>query len=170
MKIYESKVIGKGQKIVNILFHKTFKNKRTFYHYYWIKNINNIKSTIKKRFVCVLCYDKFSTSNALNRHLLKCNSLTNEVYPPEKSYLSFDDKKAAKYASPISIMGFADFETKLKSINKKGKIEDALNQTKSFTIRKSAHKIVSFSLIFVDTDGKLIFEKKFCGKNAGQFF
>ena len=47
MKIYESKVIGKGQKIVNILFHKTFKNKRTFYHYYWIKNINNIKSTIK---------------------------------------------------------------------------------------------------------------------------
>ena len=30
MKIYESKVIGKGRKIVNILFHKTFKNKRTF--------------------------------------------------------------------------------------------------------------------------------------------
>ena len=91
------------------------------------------------------------------------------MYPPEKSYLSFDDKKAAKYASPISIMGFADFETKLKSINKKGKIEDALNQTKSFTIRKSAHKIVSFSLIFVDTDGKLIFEKKISSKMQGNF-
>ena len=67
-------------------------------------------------------------------------------------------------------MGFADFETKLKSINKKGKIEDALNQTKIFTIRKSAHKIVSFSLIFVDTDGKLIFEKFFCGNYAGRLF
>ena len=55
MKIYESKVIGKGRKIVDILFHKTFKNKRTFYHYYGIRNINNIKNTILKRFVCVLC-------------------------------------------------------------------------------------------------------------------
>ena len=61
-------------------------------------------------------------------------------------------------------------ETKLKSLNENGKIEDTVNQMESFTIRKSAHEIVSFSLIFVDTDGKLIFEKNFCGKNAGQLF
>ena len=67
-------------------------------------------------------------------------------------------------------MGFADFETKLVSINQEDKIEDAFDKIESFTIRKSAHKIVSFSLIFIDTDGKLIFEKNFCGRNAGEYF
>ena len=170
MRIYESKIIGKGKITVNLLFHKTYKDKKTFYHYFWIKNINNIKNTIKKHFVCVICYEKYSTSKALNRHLLSCNSITNEVYPPEKSYLSFDNKKAAKYASPLTIMGFADFETKLVSINQEDKIEDAFDKIESFTIRKSAHKIVSFSLIFIDTDGKLIFEKNFCGRSAGEYF
>ena len=96
--------------------------------------------------------------------------MTNEVYPPEKTYLSFDDKKAAKYASPLSIMGFADFETKLESINYNDKLSDVYGKEESFTHRKNSHKIVSFSLIFVDNDGKLIFEKTFCGKNTGEHF
>ena len=45
--------------------------------------------------------------------------MTTEVYPKEKSFVSFDDKKAAKYASPISIMGFADFETNKNSLIKR---------------------------------------------------
>ena len=172
MKIYEHKVIGQGRNktVVNILFHKSYKNKKSFYHYFWLKNINNIKKTIKRRFVCVVCYEKFSTSKALNRHLLSCNSITLEVYPPEKSYLSFDDKKAAKYASPLSIIGFADFETKLDGNYCKDDFKDALKSEESFTERKNIHKIVSFSLIFVDTEGKIIFEKTFCGKNAGEYF
>jgi len=60
-----------------------------------------------------VCYEKFSSSVPLNRHLLTCNALTKEIYPPENSYISYDDKKAAKYASPLSLMGFAEFETKL---------------------------------------------------------
>ena len=40
----------------------------------------------------------------------------------------------------------------------------------SFTTKKCSHEIVSFGLIFVDTNGKLIFEKTFCGRNAGQSF
>ena len=44
MKIFEHRKFGKGRKIVNILFHKTYKNKKSYYYYYfWIKNINNIK-------------------------------------------------------------------------------------------------------------------------------
>ena len=170
MKIFEHRKFGKGRKIVNILFHKTYKNKKSYYYYFWIKNINNIKKTLSRNFVCTVCYDKFSTNTALNRHLISCNSMTNEVYPPDKTYLSFDSKKAAKYASPISIMGFADFETKLECINSKDKLEDTIEKNESFTIRKSAHKIVSFSLIFVDTDGKLIFEKTYCGENTGEHF
>ena len=124
----------------------------------------------KKRFVCDVCYERFSAPTALNRHMLTCNSMTTEVYPKEKSFVSFDDKKAAKYASPISIMGFADFETKQKFINKEVNLESTLGKMESFTTRKCSHEIVSFSLIFVDTNGKLIFEKTFCGRNAGQFF
>lgn len=170
MKIYEHKVIGKGRKIINLLFHKRYKNKQSYYHYFWIKNINNIKKSFKKHFVCVVCYNKFSTSKALNRHLLTCNSKTVDVYPPEKSYLSFDDKKAAKYACPLSIIGFADFETKIVSIDNKDEFKDAFDRIDSFTTRKKVHQIVSFSLIFVDNDGKLIFEKTSCAKNAGECF
>ena len=101
-----------------------------------------------------MCYEKFSTSVALNRHLLTCNALAKEVYPPEHSYIPYDDKKAAKYASPLSIMGFADFETKLDGGNSKDDLADALISKESFTDRKNIHKIVSFSIIFRDTHGK----------------
>ena len=117
-----------------------------------------------------MCYEKFSASVALNRHLLTCNAPTKEVYPPENSYISYDDKKAAKYASPLSIMGFADFETKLDGGNSKDDLADALKSKESFTDRKNIHMIVSFSIIFLDTDGKMIFEKNFCGRNAGEYF
>ena len=54
MKIYEYKVIGKGRKIINLLFHKSYKNKKSFYHYFWIKNINNIKKQLNDG-LFVLC-------------------------------------------------------------------------------------------------------------------
>ena len=171
MKIFEHKKMGKGKKLINILFHKTYKGKKSYYHYFWIKNLNNIKKTIKKSFVCVVCYERFSAPTSLNRHMVSCNSMTLETYPKPKSFLSFDDKKAAKYASPISIMGFADFETKQDLIDREANLKDSLGKMDSFTTRKSAHRIVSFGLIFVDTDGKLIFEKTYCGQNAGiKFF
>ena len=89
MKIFEHRKIGTGRKVINILFHKTYKDKKSCYHYFWIKNLNNIKNTIKKRFVCVVCYERFSAPTALNRHMLTCNSMTTEVYPKEKSFASF---------------------------------------------------------------------------------
>ena len=48
MKIFEHRKMGKGKKLINILFHKTYKGKKSYYHYFWIKNLNNIKKTIKK--------------------------------------------------------------------------------------------------------------------------
>ena len=84
--------------------------------------------------------------------------------------MSFDDKKAAKYACPLSIIGFADFETKIVSTDNKDEFKDAFNRLDSFTTRKKLPQIVSFSLIFVDNDGKLIFEKTSCAKNAGECF
>ena len=54
MKIYEYRIIGKGRKIINLLFHKSYKNKKSFYHYFWIKNINNIKKQLNDG-LFVLC-------------------------------------------------------------------------------------------------------------------
>ena len=79
--------------------------------------MNNISQNGKRSFVCVICYDRFSTSKALNRHLLTCNATTKEIYPSPKTFLTFDDKKAAKFASPLAITGFADFESKFDCIN-----------------------------------------------------
>ena len=62
----------------------------------------------------------------MNRHLLTFNSITKEVYAPENSSLSYDDKQAAKYASPLSIMGVVDFETKLDGNNSRDDFKDAL--------------------------------------------
>ena len=84
--------------------------------------------------------------------------------------MSFDDNKAAKYASPLSIIGFADFETKLDGNYCKDDFKDALKSEQSFTERKNIHKLVSFSLIFVDTEGKIIFKSNFCGKMQENIF
>ena len=62
--------------------------------------------------------------------------MTLETYPKPKSFLSFDDKKAAKYASLISIMGFADFETKQDLIDREANLKDSLDKMDSFTTRK----------------------------------
>ena len=67
-------------------------------------------------------------------------------------------------------MGFADFETKLDGDSFKDDLADALKSKESFTDRKKIHKIVSFSIIFLDTNGKMIFEKHFCGKMQENVF
>ena len=80
-------------------------------------------------------------------------------------------KKAAKFASPMAITGFADFECKLDSVkHESGNFTDALASNKTFTNKKQMHQIVSFSLVFVDTNGKLLYEKAYCGENAGEYF
>ena len=171
MKIYSGKIIGSGKKIINILFHKTYKNKKSQYHFFWIKNINNIKNTTKQSYVCTICYDRFSYMKGLNKHLLICNCRTEEKYPAPNTFLFYDDKRAAKFASPITVIGFADFECKLENVvqpNNMGR--QTFLENKSITIKKEMHSIISFSLLFVDSLGRLIFEKNYCGDNAGDHF
>ena len=61
----------------------------------------------------MICYNELSTSKALNRHLSLCNAITEEGYPSPGTFLSYEDKKAAKYAYSLSNIGFADFQIKL---------------------------------------------------------
>ena len=62
----------------------------------------------------------------------------------------------------MAITGFADFESKLDSVNREsGNFTDALASNKTFANKKQIHQIVSFSLVFVDTNGKLLYEKAY---------
>ena len=96
--------------------------------------------------------------------------MTKELYPEPEIFLEFDEK-AAKFASLIAITGFADFESKLDSVNREsGSFTDTLVGNKTFANKKQTHQIVSFSLVFVDTNGKLLCEKAYFGENAGEYF
>ena len=72
----------------------------------------------------------------INRLLLSCNSMTKKVCPLEKRCLSYDDKSVSKYASLLSIIGLADFETKLDELNYKVNSKDTLKNKECFTKRK----------------------------------
>ena len=160
MQIYHTKIIGKGSSIINILFRKIYKHKKSYYVYFWIKHINSIKRDLKQSYVCTICYERFSSSKALKRHLLICNSITEEKYPKPKTFLSYDNKKAAKFASPISIIGFADFEAKLKRIEgSDNECKNSVINNTSSTVKKDLHNVVSYSLLFIDNLGNLIYKK-----------
>ena len=95
--------------------------------------MNNISQNVERIFLCVICYDRFSTSKTLNRHLLTCNARTKEIYPNSKTFLDFDDKKAAKFASPLAITGFTDFESKFDCFkNTNDKFKEVIQNKKKF--------------------------------------
>lgn len=121
------------------------------------------------------------------------NSASKETYPKPKSYIHFDKNKAAKYSSTIDVFGFADFECKLSRLEKKNRCtycnQHCCSCTKkkkllcknichncerkndeSFTFKKEVHVIISYSIIFVDKYGKILFEKCYCGDNPGEHF
>ena len=59
----------------------------------------------------------------------------------------------------------------MHSVNhESGNFTDALVSNKTFTNTKQIYQIVSFSLVFVDTNGKLLYEKSYRGENAGEYF
>ena len=45
-----------------------------------------------------------------------------------------------------------------------------MDNNKSITVKKNLHEVVSYSLIFIDNLGKLIYEKNYCGPHAGPDF
>ena len=59
--------------------------------------------------------------------------MTKETYPNPKTFLAFEDKKAAKFASLLAITGFADFESKLDCINNANdKFKEVIKNKKKF--------------------------------------
>ena len=70
----------------------------------------------------------------------------------------------------MSIIGFADFETKLNSLpsflNSKNNCRMCLDEQCShisYTRKVESHELISYSLVFIDIKSTLIYEKHYCG-------
>ena len=100
------------------------------------------------------------------------------MYPKKGSVVQYDKKKCeSKYSSPVSIIGFADFETKLclmaSDLQQKTKCYLCRNKTcphVSYTKQIESHKLISYSLIFTDAKSTLLFEKHYCGPKIEENF
>ena len=140
--------------------------------YHWIKNINAIKTKhVKNRAVCLICFTWFSHFKYLKRHLLQCNSVTQEVFPKPNSFISFSNFESAKLSSVVDIFGFCDFECKLMRVNNESENDiSAVDKNRSYTLKTEEHEIISFSVIFIDSYGNLLYEKVYCGDHPSKTF
>lgn len=84
-----------------------------------------------------------------------CSSTS--FYPKKGTLIQYNKKCEAKYSSPLSIVGFADFETKLcklsNVVNKSTKYKKCCSKLcshVSYTKQVESHELISYSLIFVD--------------------
>ena len=121
LQVWKSVKIGNGEKEVNILhiFQYYMKNRKNYYFY--LKNLSCIHNFFQKRYPCLICFNRFTSKRALSSHLQKC-SLPQLIYPDKDTFIEFDHKSQAKYKYPLALVGFCDFETKLKGTkHSKGK-------------------------------------------------
>ena len=117
LQIFSDQKIGNGKQRIHLLSYTLYSNKKVKNKYYfWMKNINNTFRQEKKRFLCLICYNRFSSKHALNNHLIKCESNSKEVFPDPGTYIEYTDILSAQQSSEINIFGFADFESKLSPI------------------------------------------------------
>ena len=77
----------------------------------------------------------------------------------------------------MSIIGFADFETKLNSLpsflNSKINCRICLDEQCShisYTKKVESHELISYSLVFIDIKSTLIYEKHYCGPKVEENF
>ena len=65
--------------IISLSFFIKLIKKEILLSLFFDKKYHQYQKTFKRKFVCTICYDKFSTNAALNRHLISCYSMTNEM-------------------------------------------------------------------------------------------
>ena len=175
IQVWKYGKIGVGKNQVNILHTFQFERKAKQHFYFYIKSISSIYQFQQKKYPCLVCFDRFTSKLRLYNHLQKC-TIPQPVYPEPNSFIEYDEKCKAKYHSTLSIVGFADFESKLNSIPddhdhvkcKKCLRKDCSYQ--SYTKKVESHELVSYSLVFVDAKCIILYEKHFCGRYVEQNF
>ena len=176
IEIFKRCILGDGSKEISILRLFNFHSKGKRSYYFYLKEPSTIHNFLHKnrKWCCLICYDRFTSKQRLLNHLQKCNSnnIKAYMYPQKGSYIEYDRVAKAKFDSTLPIIGFADFETVLTSLNSD---ENGINicfncspnlecRCFSYTKKLDKHNLISYSIIFVDSNAELLYEKHFCGE------
>ena len=176
IQVWKYGKLGVGKNEINVLHTFIFKNGEKLSYYFYIKNILTIHHFFQKKYPCLQCFERFTSKERLNNHLQKC-TYPQVLYPKKGTLIQYDKKCEAKYNSPLSIVGFADFETKLSELStivKRGskcvKCSSKICSHISYTKQLESHELISYSLIFIDAKSTLIYEKHYCGSRVEENF
>ena len=176
IQVWKYGKLGVGRKQINLLHILIFKNKEKVNYYFYIKNIYTLHHFFQKKYPCLQCFERFTSMKRLQTHLQKC-VLPQVLYPKKGTLIHYDKKCEAKFSSTLSIVGFADFETKLHKLsnvaNKKSKCKKCCSKFcshVSYTKQVESHELISYSLIFIDEKSTLIYEKHYCGSMVEENF
>ena len=136
-------------------------------HYYLIKNLSSFLQDPKKknsiRYFCRNCLNGFQRQSSLISHKEIC-----EVHKPQK--LSLPTNFSVKFNALPKMLyhpfsAFADFECITQ------KISTALPcSSKSFTCQLEKHEAVSYTLIVIDINDRIIFHEFYVGVDAATKF
>ena len=163
IEVYQHSKIEHGKRIINILRLFNFEGKARRSYYFYLKNASTLTLLKRNRWCCLICFERFTSKQRLLNHLQSCNAngahLKEAIYPKKGTYINFSKLDAAKYQSPLPIVGFADLEANLQSLidcppknidckTCKGKLNCACY---SYTQKLEKHQLVSYSLAFVDS-------------------
>jgi hypothetical protein len=140
---------------------------RNIYHYVFIHDLNQcFRSDVNgyRCYVCSNCLLSYSTEVALENHAALCEMGENQrvVLPQKNSRVQFVHER---YAVRRAVVGYADFEACLPTASAEVcHLCSALNKSRrDICVHKSSivsfHKPVTFSVLFVDYNGKILFQK-----------
>jgi hypothetical protein len=135
------------------------------FHYVYIKNIDAFANAFKRhrrkgegkqtrsKFLCINCMNCFTNTSALRNHIKICDLFdAQRIIVPEKGEkLTFTSQAAS---SKLPFLGCFDFETKMVC-------PSSLDETDfgPKTEVLTRQKVVSYSLLIVDYNQKIIFER-----------
>lgn len=174
--------IGTGKKVLNLLMVQKRKNETAVNHFLAISNVNKYLRAVytnadnsksyKKAFFCLNCLNSFSSERKVQEHEKICslNKPRIELIPdPAKSVIKF---KNFEYQHKLDYVAFLDFECALPSTKQKCSICRSIKCKcdASFTDVLSKQEPIGYSFVVLGQDDKIIHEKSYIGKNAGEAF
>ena len=174
--------IGSGKNVVNLLLVCLDKNQKGVFHFLLIKDLDKFLSksyqsegkrkTYEVAFYCPNCVNKFSKKKNRDKHLLYCSSHKSRIekVPDDTNNKIHFTRFENQYMKELA--GYLDFESELP---KTGSVCETCSTLRckcdmSYTRFESEHNPVCFSFVIVNSDNKILYQKTYSGKNAGNVF
>ena len=193
-KFYPNQVLGTGKQRICVVFNRAYTPyrakfpgdmgqghelaNRTHFHFFLVKNpdallsstFKNDSSYYSKNFFCLNCFCKYSNKKTREEHELLCvlENQAQKIQMPEKEKAKTTFKNF-KSLTKMPIVAYCDLESAL--IKLKNKLcfdcqKELCCCEASVTTPIERHEPLSWSIVFVSSDKKVIHEETFTGKNC----